>query len=299
LTLTMTIVAPWGVWQCSDHRVTYLVQKPNRQWRVVKREDESVKHVQLGCKDGVALLAYSGLAKIGNDHISDWLRRLVRGQSGTVDETLIRIREGATATLAGPAAKAGVAHAFVIGTFVQGQPWMVAIVNQELPDSPPLDHFRTEGLAAWEPKTLIVGEGRDAVSEEDRALVERAAQRRPRRPEEYSELLAAVHRRAKHSKEPEPSKRSAHNSISEACITSYLLPGSIAVHSMKHWGKPDPSGKDLPPVPLLISGIDTTETTKVFLEHTKAMWAGEPIDEAEYERRMDKAGRRSVEPPKP
>jgi hypothetical protein len=67
---------------------------------------------------------------------------------------------------------------------------------------------------------------------------------------------------------------------------SYLLPGSIGVHSMTHWGKPDPSGKGLPPVPLLIGGIDTTETTKVFLEHTKAMWAGEPIDEAEYERRM-------------
>jgi hypothetical protein len=156
------------------------------QWQVDRREDDSVKHLQLLCKDGAALLAYSGLAKVGNDHISDCLRRLVRGQSRTVDETLIRIREQATATLAGPAATARIPHAFVIGTFVQGQPWVVAIVNQERPDSSAVAQFRTEGLAADQPKALIVGKGRDAVSDEDRALVERVAKRRPKRPEDYS-----------------------------------------------------------------------------------------------------------------
>jgi hypothetical protein len=280
------------VWQCSDHRVTYLKPKLNRQWQVDRREDDSVKHLQLLCKDGAALLAYSGLAKVGNDHISDWLRRLVRGQSRTVDETLIRIREQATTTLAGPAATARIPHAFVIGTFVQGQPWVVAIVNQERPDSSAVAQFRTEGLAADQPKALIVGKGRDAVSDEDRALVERVAKRRPKRPEDYSRLLANVHRRAKHSKHP------ARHSISEACITSYMPPTWFPIPSMTHWGQPDPPGKTLLPVLMALSGIDTTETMKVLMQRMMAM-GGEPIDEDEYQRRMDEAGRRSVEPPKP
>jgi hypothetical protein len=293
LTLTMTIVAPWGVWQCSDHRVTYLVPKPNQRWKVVKREDDSVKHVQLVCKDGSALLTYSGLAKVGNDHISDWLRRLVRGQSRTVDETLIRIREEATATLAGPAAKNDIAHALVIGAFVQGKPWIVAIVNQKLPDSPPLDHFETDGFALQEPMALIVGEGRKAVSDADWALAQRVAKRRPKRPEDYSRVLADVHRRAKHSNHP------ARHTISEACITSYMPPAGHGIQSVRHWGQRDPSRKWPILVPMVVSGIDATEIMKATVENMEAREGGQPVDDAENQRRIGEAGRRAVEPLKP
>jgi hypothetical protein len=108
MTLVMTIVAPWGVWQCSDQRVAWAV--PNRrtgQLDIKRVDDSSVKHIQFQCRDGTALLAYSGLAKVGTDDITDWLRRQLRGQSRTVDETLIRIREAADTNQARQASRRG------------------------------------------------------------------------------------------------------------------------------------------------------------------------------------------------
>ena len=50
MTLNLTIVNPFGIWQGSDHRLT----DPNTG---VVVEDFSVKHVILRCRDGLALLA--------------------------------------------------------------------------------------------------------------------------------------------------------------------------------------------------------------------------------------------------
>src|SRR6266536_320977 len=89
----MTIVAPWGVWQCSDQRAAWVVRNQRTgELTVIRTDDSSVKHIQFQCRDGAALLAYSGLSTVGTDDFSDWLRRLLRGQSRTVAETLIRIR---------------------------------------------------------------------------------------------------------------------------------------------------------------------------------------------------------------
>ena len=137
MTLAITIIAPWNIWQLSDFRVVHLRPRPNGRWKVARTEDRSMKFVQLACRDGAAHLTYSGLAMVGNDHISDWVRRQVRGYSRTVDETLIRIREAATADLAGPAKASGVIHAFVVGAYVQRWPWAVAITNTAGPPGLP------------------------------------------------------------------------------------------------------------------------------------------------------------------
>jgi hypothetical protein len=293
LTLTITIAAPWYTWQCSDHRVTYLKRKPNGQWHVDHREDDSVKHLLLRCKDGAALLTYTGLAKVGDDHISHWLRRQVRGSSRTLDETLIRIREAATADLARPAKAASRPHAFAVGAYLQQRPWAVGITNTTgPPDFPILDEFTTEAVPADEPKVMILGEGSEAVSDEDWTLLLRVAQRRPRRPEDYAQLLANVHRRTKHSNHP---KR---HTISEGCITSFIPPSGDGGQTRTHWGQP---GQDtrLLPVPTVGFGIDLTETGRVMVDWMRAAEAGRPMDDAEYQRRLEEAGRRSVQPPKP
>jgi hypothetical protein len=218
LTLVMTIVAPWGVWQCSDQRVAWAV--PNRrtgQLDIKRVDDSSVKHIQFQCRDGTALLAYSGLAKVGTDDITDWLRRLLRGQSRTVDETLIRIREAADTKLAKPAAVAGLEHAFLVGAFLQGRPWAVGIANTPAMGSPALDHFETSALRPEQtPTGLAVGLGREAISDRDWALLRRIAHRWPAKPEDYSRTLANVHRRAKQSGHP------ASETISEACTAQGL-----------------------------------------------------------------------------
>jgi hypothetical protein len=293
LTLTMTIVAPWSVWQCSDYRVTILERRPNGRWKVRKREDDSVKHISIQCRDGAALLAYSGLAKVDDVHISDWVRRQIRGSSWSLDQTLIRIREAATAELAGPAKANDVVHVFVVGAYLQGRPWAVEISNTTGPPNfPILDRFESGGGRADEPKVMIAGEGRDAISAEDRALLLRVARRRPRRPEDIAQLLANIHRRAKHSGHP------AGRSISEACFTSHMALSGPGVGGRVHW---DTSGPDtwLPIAPMVYHGLDMTEIMRLLAEQGHEMRTGGPVDEAENRRRTEEALRRSVEPPNP
>jgi hypothetical protein len=56
VTLNITIVAPWGVWQCSDHRVVWL-----HQGKAIRTDDFSMKQVVMECLDGSALVTYTGL----------------------------------------------------------------------------------------------------------------------------------------------------------------------------------------------------------------------------------------------
>src|SRR4030042_2507452 len=125
MTLNITIVAPWGIWQCSDHRVSII-----QCGKIVKKDDNSMKHIAVSCRDGTALISYAGLAEIEGLHISDLLRELLRGQSRSLDETLIFIREQATLTLAPVASKYKEGHHFFnIGAFLAGKPWGVIISN--------------------------------------------------------------------------------------------------------------------------------------------------------------------------
>ncbi len=294
MTLNMTIVAPWGVWQCSDHRVTWLEwDSRGQRWKVTRTDDLSMKHIGFQCKDGTALLTYSGLAKVGNDDVADWLRRLLRGQSRTVDETLIRIREAADAKLAKPAAEAGLEHSFLVGAFLQGRPWAVVITNLRLPrGSPVLDHFETGALRPDQvPTRLLAGRGADAISGRDLALLKGIARRQPAQPQDYSKILANIHRRAKQSTHP------ASDTISESCTTTFMPPRGYGGHTTTQWSSQDPLS--FPPVPLVHLGIDMTEIAQVGLEVLRAMKAGQPLDDDEHQRRTEAAGRRSVEPPAP
>jgi hypothetical protein len=197
----MTIVAPWGVWQCADHRLVWI-----ERGKATEREDVSVKHLAIRCPDGVALISYSGLGALDRKlHVSDWMRELVRGDNRrTVDGTLIRIREAATMDLARPAKAHGVVHWFVAGVFLQRRPWWAVITNQPGgPGSPILDHFETIAEPADNPpRRLVAGKGMEAISAEDWALLDRIKMRQPRRPEDYARVLAGIHRRAQQSRHP-------------------------------------------------------------------------------------------------
>jgi hypothetical protein len=283
----MTIVAPWGVWQCSDHRVSWIKGR-----KVVRTEDDSFKHIQVSCRDGVALVTYAGLGAIDKDiYISDWTRRQLRGQTLTVDQSLIQIREEATAKFGRRAAAAGVHHAFVVGAFLQGVPWLAAIWNMRWPPgSPPVDHFETQALSAEdEPRLLVFGKGGEAIGSEDQALLKRITQHRPKRPEDCSQVLADVHRRAKRSKYP------ARHTISEQCTTTFMPPSGEGLQTKIHW---NPPGRPLfPLVPQLLYGVDLTELSEVQAREFYARKVGQPLDESEIARLFEDAGRRSTERP--
>jgi hypothetical protein len=307
VTLTMTIVAPWGVWQCSDHRVTWLEWDTRlRRWRVHDPEDHSMKHVMVRCRDGTALITYSGLGMVGRrnnaDHVSDWLRRLIRGDNQrTVDQTLVRISEGATAKFAKPLRQHSLEHTFVVGAvFIQRRPPLAAEITnaQGPPGLRPLDRFVVRTYPAdQEPQKLIRGKGQEAISQKDRALLERITHHRPARLKDYSQVLADIHRRAKHSKHP------ASETISEGCVTTFMPPRDYGfetdcrAETGTHWSAPDVE-LALPPSPFVFLGIDYTEIFKVLLDDLRAMEAGQPLDPESTEA-FRQAFQRAIEPPTP
>lgn len=296
MTLNMTIVAPWGVWQCYDHRLTKI-----KGTRVLWREDLSIKHVTLQCPDGGALITYTGLGTVDlpgerNVPITDWLRRLVRGRTRTLDQTLILLREAATRDLAGPAKRARREHAFLVGAFLQRRPWWAIIANVGgPPDFPVVDRFETAaGPADTKPQKLVGGAGRDAISGDDWTLLEHITHHRPSKPDDYCQVLADIHRRANHSKHP------ARHTISEACTTVYMPPRVLGGRSTVHWSQPDPTAsKTLPPKPTVHLGIDGTDIVKLLDEQLRLAEAGTPIDPAEFQRQAEEAARRAVDAPDP
>jgi hypothetical protein len=295
VTLNMTIVAPWGVWQCYDHRLTKI-----KGTRVLcRREDLSVKHVTLQCPDGGALITYTGLgaANLPGERdvpIADWLRRLVRGWTRTVDQTLILLREAATRDLAGPAKRAQQEHAFLVGAFLQRRPWWAIIANVGGPPGfPVVNRFETAaGPADTKPQKLVGGAGRDAIDGDDWALLDRITHHRPSKPDDYCQVLADIHRRARHSKHP------ARRTISEACTTVYMPPRVLGGRSTVHWSQSDPTAsKTLPPKPTVHLGLDGTDIVKLLEEQLRLAEAGTPMDPAEFQRRAEGAARRAVEAP--
>src|SRR5712691_6613249 len=140
MTLNLTIVNTWGIWQCSDHRLV----DPATGELV---DNYSIKHVILRCPDGAALLAYAGAGRIGSLDLSDWIRETLRGESRTLDQSFILIRENATRDLAPLLRARGIHHMFSIGVFLAGRPWVVQIRNftaqAGVLNGTTLDHFET------------------------------------------------------------------------------------------------------------------------------------------------------------
>ena len=121
MTLIMTVVSRAGIWQSSDHRLSARTQ-PYR--------DPSIKHVRLDCTDGKALLAYAGIGRVGDTHISDWVRRLLRGKRRSIHEALHTLVECSTARLAPISARANLPHTFAVGAFRDGDPRLYVITNR-------------------------------------------------------------------------------------------------------------------------------------------------------------------------
>ena len=92
MTLNLILINQSGIWQSSDLRLI----DPRTGYLM---DDFSVKHVTLRCTDGTAVVAYTGVGSVGGVHISDWVRQILRGESRTVDQSLIFLRERATEDL--------------------------------------------------------------------------------------------------------------------------------------------------------------------------------------------------------
>ena len=258
MTLNLTIVNPFGIWQGSDHRLT----DPNTG---VVVEDFSVNHVILRCRDGSALLAYAGAGRIEKVDLSDWLRETLRGENRILDESLIFIRENATKDLGALLSKRGIPHMFSVGAFLAGRPWCIQIRNFNpragLPEGPILDHFVTVAKQV-DPSGRSFIFGGTAVSDKDRCTLFGVASRKPRRPKEFRNLLAAIIRRS-------AATEAGRRSISPHCVTSYVPPTGEPFESEFHDAKGANSALT---IPMLLFGIDTTEMQRNVMTALHASW---------------------------
>jgi hypothetical protein len=271
------------MWHCTDHRLTFIDGSSISHY-----EDTSVKSIALKCPDGTALISYTGVGALqqGDVHVSDWLRTLLRGESRSLDETLIFIREAASAVLGRPAARAGIPHHFVVGAYLAGNPWIAEISNVS-PGSGINSRFETRAQRLDGPAVLAAG-ARAAIEPSDFRLLQRVAQARPRRKEDYHRVLADVNARAAAAPHPDSAV------ISPGCLTHSIHRNDPTVHTQFHGD--DAGDESIKVAPLLLFGIDTTEMMRVMSEHMAAVRRGDDVDDDAFSRLTEQAARRSVEP---
>jgi hypothetical protein len=283
VTLVMTLVTPYGAWASTDHRLTAY---PGGA--IIT--NSSVKHVVVKCQDGAALISYTGLGRLGNMDISRWMREVLRGESRTVDGTLIDLREQATARFGLQAQKVGVMHAFLAGAYIAGRPWAVEIrnVRPATAFSPVTIQpvFDTGAIKVDKGILIVAGSGRDAVLDRDRVLLTQIVHRKPRRPEEFMKLLADVNRRAAESRHP------AAKTITRSCTVVFMPPSGDGVKN--EWYGPE-EDRHLAPSGFshVFLGIDFGEMARPMMEYFKGLHEGR-ITQEEFNRRNVEAANRSV-----
>jgi len=234
-------------------------------------------------------MGYTGIAQVSGLDLATWVRQLLRGEGRTVLETLQLLEERSTASFGLLAAQHQVAHGFVFGGFEQGATIAGVVGNVRL-DRPGGRVEATFARTAWVVRergvVIVAGGGQGAIDSADRALLERIAQHRPADPKDYERVLGDVNKRAFERGE------AASRLISRSSATSYMPPTIEPFsHSVHYW---DEGMGQQPVSPMLLFGIDLTEIMEVMTEDLDQLRSGKLSDE-EHKRRVEEAGRRSVE----
>jgi hypothetical protein len=234
-------VSERGIWQCSDRRVTL---REGQRERVI--DDDSIKHVDLRFADGSALLAYTGLAYIGEQHVSEWVADTLTGKQVSVMRALEAIRDRATAEIANR-----VHHDFIVGGFQKGKPWAARISNSApRPDYlsvPARPAFEMGGIGITKPMVFRAG-AYSSVSASDMQTVEKALAANAL-PKDLRKLLATINRRAAQANHPHA------RYVSEGCVSVSLDADGNTAAQIFHW-KPHPERQ--PAIPSVWFGADMT-----------------------------------------
>ena len=260
MTLTQTIVAPWGIWQCSDYRLINLqTGEIHEHW--------SHKFLDVLCNDGRALITYTGLGRLDFDpnspDLSEWMADQLQGFAINIPETIKRIEDVSTRYLM----KYDTSHIFTVGAFIQGQAWLLEVANVEVDDcssSSRLRSYRVNSASkrlksfrvysehiSGQPIVLLRGETK-AVSQPDRNRLRNEIKQRPRRAKRFMKLLAHVNKRAS-------DEENYGRFISRECAATYMPANGEGV-----LGKGFPWGNEAMPwstvaPPRLFHGINMTK----------------------------------------
>lgn len=235
MTLILGIIRQDYVWQSSDNRVSVNGKR---------RDDDSIKHVSLRCSDGTGLLSYTGLAEIEGMTISDWIRKLLHGETRTLEQSLVLITQEATKEVSDK-------HELIIliGTFVNKSAWLYQISNVQGRNWRSIDKtFSITKTLITKPECYALGSGRYRISSEDMALLEKIKHKHPRKPEDFLNVLIGINERtAKHDIEK----------VGESCVAVAMPAKGEPFSGIIH--DPNKLSKKIRTIPLVLFGIDTTD----------------------------------------
>jgi hypothetical protein len=245
--------------------------------------DHSNKQISLRCKDGSALIAYTGIGRfrhprIGAVDIADWIRRFLRARNLGVQESVSRIVDCANTRLAALAHAQGLVHHFCIVAMIQGRMHVAEVSNVIEGALSTRFELRALEVEKDSPRVLLAGMV-EAVTQQDRDLMLRLSRRRPARAKDYSKVLADITRRA-HSRS---------SLVSASCTTTFTTvrgePFSTEVHN--------DSGELIPSTATMLFSVDLTPMMRSMTE-SFGLLTKDSMDDQEFSRRQEAAARESV-----
>lgn len=235
MTLILGVIRQDYVWQSSDNRVSIEGKK---------RDDDSIKHVSLRCPDGSGLLSYAGLAEIKGVTISDWIRKILHGETRTLEQSLILIAEEATKEISDKCELI-----MLVAAFSNKETWLYQISNVQGQNWTSIDKkFSITKTPITEPVCYALGSGRSHISKEDMSLLEKTKRIHPRKTEEFLNLLIGINGRT--------AKRDSEQ-VSESCV-AVVMPAKGEPFSGIVYD-PNKQSKKIRTIPLVLFGIDTTD----------------------------------------
>jgi len=263
LTLILTLLRPGeGIWRTVDARITRGGQL---------EDDFAVKSLSLHCWDGTVVVSHTGLAEYPptNDSMFDWVRSTLRGESRGLEASLLHLQTRLNRDISSSRnreirrAPLVLAMAGVVGTrpdlnspLQNRRMGAWAITNLSWPsglNGQPIvePQFHLEGGIISQAAVAVMGSGRGAVlgSQSDMELLRRATTHRPRRPEDYLGLLAAINRRA--------APRSG-NTVSPWCESTFIPESGQNLQSKAFNEHGDPEPPVLHGMPTILFGVDLT-----------------------------------------
>jgi hypothetical protein len=290
MTLILTIIAPFGIWQASDNLLT----DPKT------REPQPVRSSKFICLEPFpgqkAILSYAGIGtvkyrnKIGiysEIQISDWLLEIFRGEQRDYYQTLIHLRDHATQSL-GPMVKEKFFHVFSLVTFIQSSPWLFEVHNLSDDNSRKgskkfLGEFSIASKRITKPELFSAGD-RAALTKKDIDTIFKRIAKPPKNPNDFCKLLANYIKVA--------SNNSKDKLISSSCTTLFLSPTGEPIQIKKHNDE-----ASVPPmrIPYIFLGIDLNELALGGLKFISDSRRTGVFDEETFLREQEKFGKKSVE----
>lgn len=286
MTIVVTLVNKYGVWQSTDHRIINRVTG-------MASDNYAAKQVYSNHPNGAMLIGWAGVGTMvspvsGRDvPLAQWVCDALRKDHLSIEQGILELQKQATHDLGQGLLDAKVEHYFTACGFSNGEAFYYLLRNSSGTSTDLSKCFSLEGGPLCKISLNNGPTGQSAVASiipkwgvvpGDVKSINAAAKRRPRAPEEFSEMLADVNRRVAARKGPE-------GNVSPHCTVCAMAPeGDVTVNSFDM-----PADAPLIPLPMVLLGIDFTDIEAHGMETVTALH-----ERREVEDRSEELGRESI-----